>query len=798
MAPFKKKAEDLPIGASAYLLGLDSDGKGVKQAAGSYATSQQGSLANSAVQPGDLGSAAYVSTSAFATSAQGGKADTALQSVNIGVEVQAYSANLDEVAAVTPGAAGLAIIADGTEAEVRDYIDPLKAFHADGTTSDTANFTALEGLYSGREIDLRGGVYLVSTTPTGNRYFNGHFQVNGSGEGGGNIRQEAPRLKTSVSRKIAHGDYHSNWPQGKNNLVYNGTMFAVWMEGGGHEAIDTHIRVARSTDNGSTWRAFERLFQVSGAARSCWAACVVHGRLVLVVRIHSGAHNDSTITGATIYSRRIGERRERKLNPITGVDASSMEIRATNGSATYRVANCPKHGVLVGSVVNIANVGATVGGRTVSGDYTVTAVGVDYFEFTHPSGAATSTETATSDFTLRFKEEAAFVEHLFGGDTIYTEVTQFPSTTRDGSNAFYFHGAAEIKSDTSGAMYLGVTGGAAGPAIAKVTGLISGTPSLAKMKEINSSTGRAEPGFDVASDGTLIGFLRTNDPTLVGGLFYSADDIGTITHRLNVSGAGNDFRYAPFGVSVDLSDDTVYAVVTGNRVRGTAGSTTAGEVPVYMLKGALADIINDGWTALAITQFKNVWFANDSQGDTGNGVGIGASAIQDGILHVFMATETPAMRNDVFGSPDIEYDRIYLAPPTTEEFASRKVASIAQGEPHIQYAGRFVGYGAAHLIAEVTTAGVVNWGHGLTVAGGAIGVCTVTLNKAIAGARYVPEVRSVGNGNVIATISNTPTETSFEVAVRNITTGALTAGTVRIVIFADYQPYRTDWGGDIA
>lgn len=59
----------------------------------------------------------------FATAAQGLLADTALQPADIGTDVQEYSANLDEVAAVNPGTAGLAILANSLTADVRDYLD---------------------------------------------------------------------------------------------------------------------------------------------------------------------------------------------------------------------------------------------------------------------------------------------------------------------------------------------------------------------------------------------------------------------------------------------------------------------------------------------------------------------------------------------------------------------------------------------------------------------------------------------------------------------------------------------------
>lgn len=48
-----------------------------------YATAAQGGLADTAVQPGDLGTAAYADTGDFATAAQGAKADSALQPAEV-------------------------------------------------------------------------------------------------------------------------------------------------------------------------------------------------------------------------------------------------------------------------------------------------------------------------------------------------------------------------------------------------------------------------------------------------------------------------------------------------------------------------------------------------------------------------------------------------------------------------------------------------------------------------------------------------------------------------------------------
>ena len=49
-----------------------------------------------------------------------------------------------------------------------------------GSTNDSAAFTALEAAFTGRAVDLCGKTFLVSSRPTGNDYFNGFFKVSGS------------------------------------------------------------------------------------------------------------------------------------------------------------------------------------------------------------------------------------------------------------------------------------------------------------------------------------------------------------------------------------------------------------------------------------------------------------------------------------------------------------------------------------------------------------------------------------------------------------------------------------------
>lgn len=65
-------------------------------------------------------------------------------------------------------------------ARFADNANPLN-FGAvgDGAANDTTAFTALENVYSGQMVDLLGKRYRVSTSPTGNTYYNGKFVVAG-------------------------------------------------------------------------------------------------------------------------------------------------------------------------------------------------------------------------------------------------------------------------------------------------------------------------------------------------------------------------------------------------------------------------------------------------------------------------------------------------------------------------------------------------------------------------------------------------------------------------------------------
>lgn len=139
--------------------------------------SSASSSSDSAAASANSAAAALVSENAAAVSAAG-----AAQAVTdaIGVTVQGHSTNLDDIASVTPGAAGLSILAHSLAADVRNYLD-VAPYVADRTALkalDTTKDTVVRLGESGREgvfkwtlgnfsthiaADTQEGIYVKAT-----------------------------------------------------------------------------------------------------------------------------------------------------------------------------------------------------------------------------------------------------------------------------------------------------------------------------------------------------------------------------------------------------------------------------------------------------------------------------------------------------------------------------------------------------------------------------------------------------------------------------------------------------------
>ena len=134
-----------------------------------FATATQGSLADSAVQPGDLGTAAYASTSDFATATQGGKADTAVQPGDLGTA--AYAATTDFATAAQGQLADSAIQASdlGTAAYAAstDFATASQGAKADTAIQSVKTINGNDIVGTGNLVITSFAVYPASWPTTG-------------------------------------------------------------------------------------------------------------------------------------------------------------------------------------------------------------------------------------------------------------------------------------------------------------------------------------------------------------------------------------------------------------------------------------------------------------------------------------------------------------------------------------------------------------------------------------------------------------------------------------------------------
>jgi hypothetical protein len=98
----------------------------------------------------------------------------AVTPAGVNAAISGYTGTINNALVVATGATTGRTLA----ARFADGITP-KDFGAtgNGTVDDTAAFTALETKVTGRDVDLEGLTYLVTSRPVGNNYYNGYFKI---------------------------------------------------------------------------------------------------------------------------------------------------------------------------------------------------------------------------------------------------------------------------------------------------------------------------------------------------------------------------------------------------------------------------------------------------------------------------------------------------------------------------------------------------------------------------------------------------------------------------------------------
>lgn len=564
----------------------------------------------------------------------------------------------------------------------------------DASADDTAAFTALETFAQGREIDLLGRTYSVSAIPTGNRYTNGWWLVPNADESAP-VRYpaydtiEGHRLKIETSRR------YSAWPQ-DTACAYNGAVLIGYNEGTDHLSSDLHHVIATSLDNGQSVFQFERGmtgFMAGAGARMCFSAGVLDGQEFRIVRQNTG---DAASGGVhRLYGRRRFE--------VDEVD--SLELTPGTDKITVAYAN---HGVKIGDEVTFAEWdGGAVGGVDPAGNtYDVESVTATGFTLT-VSGASGST-AVTDRGKLQF-EQGTFANIDVDGGSLGAAIVA--SSGDISSSPTLIHSMAPVPG-TTGAFYVGLHGGgAAGPFIAKITGALTATPTVAWVRRVQTAlTQGVEPtvAYDPAS-GDILGFVRSQSDSYPLRFWRSDDDLATDATVADCPWGDAFANYSP--VPLRIADGTVHAALTGNRVR----DGKQGKVPLYWLRVPLADADGGVWADAELIKLRDLYFSNTNTGDTSNAVGV-PSLVADadgGWLHFFYSTETPAQDGDFDGQPHVESMSLRLQTSTkTQPFSGEMLPQFTERTEEV-YANRVRGAGGFRFSGTFSASAATRISNGL-------------------------------------------------------------------------------------
>lgn len=574
-------------------------------------------------------------------------AQAAAEVAQAAAEAAAAAVNLPNVVADTMLVANSAgtLRENKTFRQVRDLLDPLRLFNADGATDDTANFTALEALVSGQDIDLRSRTFSVTAIPKGNKYRNGWWLIPNADDGADIIYPARDTLRPLGSPiNLAPSERYSAWPQGKGD-VYRSEVFVIYNTGGSHDDATQHPVLRRSGDNGASFKDYPlHLFQQnSGTERyMCFGSGIIDGQHVIsVFREQIGVG----IIENYLYGRRIYE--------YKNYSALRMTTTAASSQVTIYEAN---HGLKVGDRINFPNSIVGVGGLTLSGTKTV----LEGFEtnFVIDAGSpAASTSDATYAATLIFLEDA-FTEITFGGQSFGSAVNTFSA---DITGQFtQGHTIVGIPA-SAGDLYVPIHGGGAtGPWVVGVNNIFRGAPTrlIGSVTRIGGLTEGIEPTLDRdLVTGNFYGAIRTQSASYPWRFFWLPAG-GTFNNAVVSDGDASPFAlYSP--ITMKVVGSKIFGITSGSR--NTGGKA---EVGLYILEASIADAESIGAAAFRKVSTGNLNYTDFLLNDQANAIGVPGMFVTDDnqILGLLWSDQFQSGVRSEFGQPSIFLQRFWIGP----------------------------------------------------------------------------------------------------------------------------------------
>lgn len=499
-------------------------------------------------------------------------------------------------------------------------LGPATPFHfgavGDGEATEDAALAAMRAASGTAEIDLLGLTYRVTAVPAG-AWRNGYFRIfnyEGSLPALIPARGAIPRSRINLTGQRAY----SAWAQ-DNAHVWRDLVYIFFSQGTEHALgfMNTASMVRRA----GVWRG--PVQHVVDYADTHWvsAAGVIDGVQLMFRR-------DDSTPDYKLFVRRLPARVEMTDTIRTTNGASTFRIRWADIPAAYRDAM----GVRAGMSAVFTSVD-NVGGLTISGSYVVASV--DATEITFPHGsAATSNAVGGGEFSVAFPE-TAFAELAVDATT----VGQAIQAQRTGATQSNIHSFAP-GGDATGTCFVGVgrTAGTVKAGVAKLTGLLTASPTVAWWRELTGADDdHTEPTiWRDPADGYLYGFLRSQELTTPPAFWWSADELATAATV--TSGPGSGFMWQSPISLVGVGDD-LWALASASRTGdGDSVGAVAAEVDIYLGRATKAAARSGGFGAFEWRVVDRVRFANHNFG-AANVVGLPSITADGRWLHLFYGEE---------------------------------------------------------------------------------------------------------------------------------------------------------------
>ena len=524
----------------------------------------------------------------------------------------------------------------------QSYLSPLDRFgmSADGLTDDTTRFTSLESTYSGHKVDLGGQTYLVTSIPTGNRYFNGYFKIN-AGPDGFPVKYPTP---DTLHRKITTIESGSrmSYGGGAGGLVkYKGVYVLRYNEGIDDSASAAGGVVAFSYDQGDSWCCMHTVKPYS-TGWNILNTGILGGQLMTVVR-DNGSTDIHTLYGMRMYER---------------YEDAALTVTVTSGSVNCSIKFSTAQGfmqgggVITGDSVNITNWSSDVGGISFSGTYTVSAVGLSMF-LTATSTATSSVTNATRTCDIEFLQDGWHTKSIDGNIIGQALKIAASATAPTGVMVGKF---VEQPYDR-GTFYCSVAmpypnGYTHG--IAKVLYGLSDQASAAWVRTIYGATAGSECDFVMDSSGHFYGWLRSNSTANPLRFWHSSDD-NFDTSIVVLSSMGTTQLTHTQPAVVLVNDNTLWTAMSGNRVPSLS---TAAPTHLYFGTQRTSDAKVHGATGFEWTWMAPLYY--DPNADAGdNNSPLGQCGIVDITTSKVMIAYTDMSPQVRPGAPNLAVNFLY-------------------------------------------------------------------------------------------------------------------------------------------